>query len=875
MKKSIIIALLVANILGVLSPFLASNISRAYAEDTTAVDPSEAAREAARMAAQAQQSTTPLTPASSIGDAPAGADFESGFMSGAVNGPNNNNPAKPEETACSSAELGSPSTWPGAFVCYIIRITLLKMAIAGLYVTSSAFDYVVNISLFDVNKAMRESSIIYNLWSFVRSACNLIALFLFFIALFLYSISDRKIEFSKYLVKVLIFAVFINFSYPISKAIIDVSNVAALNIYGGITNYKFRDNAHIGRVLDDYGLSYELMQVLGIQNPIAASGDIEKSKKVIEGVDGVTTILGLVMLVCAMAVVFAQAFMLFATRMAMIFLCIITSPIMFMGGILPPNPVFNIDDWVERWLKAFFGSAFFAPILMIAIGLAIELMKFTMSLGKGTTGLGVTDSLLQLILMVICIVIFQKSVEYSATLMDGVGQRAAAIGARIGGKMMSTGIARPAAAITRNTFGRAASRVFGQNDEKWLNKVKGGGGISGGLASGALKGLESIRALKPIQSLNSSIRNSSMDVMGRGTALMSLGTVNNIRANQGSLVRDDERIENFKNRKAEKEEKARAAKAKSGAEEASKKASERSEMANTYDNITEMFGEDLEKIKTESAAEMQKIKDELDTIKKRANLIETGKVRDRDNNITSEKLQTLRNMRQTLKREMDEAVARGDTVTADGKRKQLEQTNQVYEEYREQIGLKELERGESDAKNRLDDLGKRTAAEITETEEAIVDSKRIAEEERAGSVEAYNKSNMLGAEAETRNENAGTLKAAREAYKAKYKAGDDAENAVNSLSPRAIAEMSAAVGAGNDAARAANKARNEAEYKAKVEKETAKNMKAFMATLEKNSHAAAQASNPRPATTPKPATATTPKTGSTPATTASTSGAGH
>ena len=864
MKKSIIIALLVANILGVLSPFLASNISRAYAEDTTAVDPSEAAREAARMAAQAQQSTTPLTPASSIGDAPAGADFESGFMGGAVNGPNNNNPAKPEETACSSAELGSPSTWPGAFVCYIIRITLLKMAIAGLYVTSSAFDYVVNISLFDVNKAMGESSIIYNLWSFVRSACNLIALFLFFIALFLYSISDRKIEFSKYLVKVLIFAVFINFSYPISKAIIDVSNVAALNIYGGITNYKFRDNAHIGRVLDDYGLSYELMQVLGIQNPIAASGDIEKSKKVIEGVDGVTTILGLVMLVCAMAVVFAQAFMLFATRMAMIFLCIITSPIMFMGGILPPNPVFNIDDWVERWLKAFFGSAFFAPILMIAIGLAIELMKFTMSLGKGTTGLGVTDSLLQLILMVICIVIFQKSVEYSATLMDGVGQRAAAIGARIGGKMMSTGIARPAAAITRNTVGRGLSALAnrGSKEGGWLDRTaKGGGFVGGGLAKFALKN---------IKGFDEGVRNSSMDVMGRGTALMSLGTVNNIRANQGSLVRDDERIENFKNRKAEKEEKARAAKAKSGAEEASKKASERSEMANTYDNITEMFGEDLEKIKTESAAEMQKIKDELDTIKKRANLIETGKVRDRDNNITSEKLQTLRNMRQTLKREMDEAVARGDTVTADGKRKQLEQTNQVYEEYREQIGLKELERGESDAKNRLDDLGKRTATEITETEEAIVDSKRIAEEERAGSVEAYNKSNMLGAEAETRNENAGTLKAAREAYKAKYKAGDDAENAVNSLSPRAIAEMSAAVGAGNDAARAANKAKAESEYKAKVEKETAKNMKAFMATLEKNSHAAAQASTPRPATIPKPAAAA-----STPATTVSTGGAGH
>ncbi len=824
MKKSIIIALLVANILGVLSPFLSSATSRAYAQEPTILAPIET---------QEPPATQPET-----------------------------------SSACKEMKLGEPGGWAEGFVCNFIRVSLLKFAIGGLYITSKAFDYAVNLTLFDLNKAMSESSLIYILWSWIRDFCNIVALFLFFIALFLSSISDKGVEARKYLVKVIIFAIFLNFSFPIAKGVIDISNVVALNIYGSLTQYRFQDNAIQGKVINDFGLSHQLMQVLGIQDPIARVGTIEKAPNVIKGIDSVVTILGLVMLVCAMAVVFAQAFMLIATRLVMIFLCIVTSPFMFMGGILPPNSPINLDEYVDRWLKAFFGSAFFAPILMIAIGLAIEIMKFAMNLGGGTTGLGATDSLLQLVLMVICIIIFQKSIEYSATLMDGVGQRAAAIGARMGGKMMSAGIARPAAFLTRNTVGRGVSRVLGPNEEKWLNKKKDEGGLRGRIASGTLKGLDSIRGLKSVQGFNDSIRNSSMDMMGRGTALMSLGTVNNIRANQGSLIRDDERVEDFKNRKDEKVEKEKAKKAKSGAEQASKKASELSEMASTYDNLTEMYEKDLEKIKTEAASETQKIKDELDIIKKRTDLIENGKVRDRDNNITSEKLQTLRNMRQTLKREMDEATARGDTVTADGKRMQLEQVNQVYEEYREQIGLKELEGQESDAKNRLENLEKKTAEELIENEEGLAGTKDIAQEKRTESIEVYNKSNELAAEAEARNESAGTLKAAREAYKAKYRAGDDAENAVNSLSLESLAQMYSEIGAANTADRAAAKAKAEASYKAKYDKEAASQMKTIMAALAKNAAAGghgpvpptpkptASVPIPKPVATPKPATAT-------------------
>ncbi len=549
-----------------------------------------------------------------------------------------------------------------------------------------------------------------------------------------------------------------------------------------------------------------------------------------------------------------------------------------MGGILPPNPVFNIDDWVERWLKAFFGSAFFAPILMIAIGLAIELMKFTMSLGKGTTGLGVTDSLLQLILMVICIVIFQKSVEYSATLMDGVGQRAAAIGARMGGKMMSAGIARPAAALTRNTLGRGLSYIAGKGSKEggWLDRTaKKDSFVGGGLAKFALKN---------IKGFDEGVRNSSMDVMGRGTALMSLGTVNNIRANQGSLVRDDERIEKWKEQAA--------------ASKQTKEAMDEHNKAETLKAEAAVRTEDKAKLEQDLAQAKSKAQDLRDEVYTKE-IDNTEKIEKLTSEIEEDKkaIEDLKNNKDVngdspeailagLKKERENLSIEYRTSNDDAEKLQIAEKLKQNEietyNYKDQIGILDLEKSLDqklieqkkliseistikEKSQKAEDKVKATEKSVEQSQDQIESLNQIAAEQSLHATE------LIG----TAKANQKTVDEAREIYKAKYRAGDDAENAVNSLSPRALAEMSGAIGAGNDAARAANKAKAESEYKAKVDKETAKNMKAFMATLEKNSHAAAQASTPRPATIPKPAAATTPKTASTPATTASTGGAGH
>ena len=678
-------------------------------------------------------------------------------------------------------------------VCYILKYTLMKLVGAGLYLTSRSFDLVVNLSLFTINKKIAENGTggIYQAWSMVRDICNIIGLFFFFVSIF-YIIIGKGLETRKYLVKLVLFAILLNFSFPISKAVLDFTNIFALNIYGGMTatndgQYKFLnlDSVYGSALGDNVGISYQLMQIIGLQTSIVAAGDIDQdaatSLKASSGISDTANMLVLIVMTAAVAIVFAQATMVFVSRTVLMFFCIITSPVMFMGGILPPNSFFNLDDWVTNWTKKFFGGAFMAPVMMVNLWLAIEVMKFTKNLIAG-------NALIKIVLMVITVVVFQKAVEYSAKMVDGIGEKAAAIGGKIGGKMMSGLASRPAAFAMRNTVNRAASWGLGKATKEggWLHRQSEKSGAFGRLANSTLKSVDNV---------NSKVRGSSGNVLGAVVSATSFGKINNLVADEGGLDRDNEAIDILKadNQKAkvERQQKKDQKEGEKQIKESTNKDDESKYLSRRSDEVagkvTDAGGFAEQKDNLEK--DLNKITAQIDEFKK-------GNKKDDNGNYTRDELAKFKNRKTTLSARLDLAVSHGDKDLISELHKEIKQNKVDSDDYKENIGLadlkkKEVKHLESLAKIEEEiEIAHNASANLrSQSQNAAIDSRNA---ELAGTQKLASAAMATAPIAILRS----SIDQARAVYDAKYKALDTATHKVNQVTARELGSLALEIGKG-------------------------------------------------------------------------------
>ena len=595
----------------------------------------------------------------------------------------------------------------------------------------------------------------------------------------------KGLETRKYVVKLMIFAVLLNFSFPISKAILDFSNIFALNMYGSMTNYRYKDNAQKGVLWDDYGISYELMKIIGLQEPVLKSGDVNPNTPILSGIDGTFTILALIVMIMALAVVFAQATALFMTRTLLMLFAIITSPIMFMGGILPPNPYLNIDSLVDWWIKKFVGGAFLAPIMMLNLAISLQIMKFAMGLTSNAKIVPTGDSFIKIVMMILSILAFQKTVEYSAKMLDGIGEKAAAIGGRIGGKMMSAGVARPAAFATR----RAASLAGKMGG--WVSDKTGIGRAANNLAGqDNTIGRMARSALKTIDTGSQSVRNSSMNVLGGAVKMASFGKIDNIVTEQGGINRDE----------AEKE-KDRAESAKMSADntvvsqgrasdKAAKTSNEAFEKAQRLDAESKEHEEDASK-KTLVLEDLEKEKlikeTEIEELENHKKDIENSS--EYKSKLKKHQLEGL-----ALVEPMRDALWRNDQKAVKEIQNKQDQLDKDLYEYKEDVGLINIGNTLSDNFNKLDQITK-SIAKINKERDVVIKAAEQARAKSENSFDAAVEASKASVVATTASDEAKAKSVAmeaplaqmREAFK-KYESADKAAD-TNSLSAQALLKI--------------------------------------------------------------------------------------
>ncbi len=184
-------------------------------------------------------------------------------------------------------------------------------------------------------------------WEIIRDICNMFFVLILLVIAFQTTINRGDFKMTSALPKLILAAIFINFSKLICGAIIDVAQVVMLTFVNG-----FRD---IGA--GNFASLFSLSELLAIDPSGSA--------------DGVTLLsvlgsylLALIYIIIAIIVVSVMVFMLIM-RMVMLWILIVLSPLPWLLGVAPQT-----KPYAKRWWDMFLNNVVSGPLLAFFIWLS-------------------------------------------------------------------------------------------------------------------------------------------------------------------------------------------------------------------------------------------------------------------------------------------------------------------------------------------------------------------------------------------------------------------------------------------------------------------------------------------------------------------------
>lgn len=381
---------------------------------------------------------------------------------------------------CSSVGAIS-SALVGLLACEIWLVAtkfVLQISAEFANLSASLFDFstqkfVLQISTMFKNDDGTDGEFIYGGWSVIRDLANIAAFFGAVYTGFRYITGSDSLDFKKAVTKLILYSILVNFSFPIAKFLIDISNVISLQIYGGITEYTAGANELSKKVLSSMNLNSLISQV-GSANPN------------FKGFSTFTLMwLSIVYLLAAFGV-FLYASLMILVRSFILLACVILSPLMFLNFAFP-----KLTELHEKWRENFFGQLFFAPVLMFGFWLSFILLQAatldtTPVSGQAADSLTSYANVASLINMLLAIISLFVTVKLASSISGGAGK---SISGMVGGGMKNLGLAATtggAGLAFRGTVGRMGSAMASSNWVKNTGKENGATRrMAASLASGA------------------------------------------------------------------------------------------------------------------------------------------------------------------------------------------------------------------------------------------------------------------------------------------------------------------------------------------------------------------------------------------------------
>lgn len=254
----------------------------------------------------------------------------------------------------------------GGFSSVMIWIMSLFAWLVG--VAAMALDYAVYYTVVTMGNYIHELKAIGISWRILRDIGN-IALIFGFIATGIATILQVDIygARAKLIPKLLLAAVFLNFSLFATEAVIDVGNLFATQFFNQINGGNPVSPDFLQKLnTSNEGISNKLMAQLGLQTLYTAgrvNTDIYKSENL-----WLIGFLGIILFLVTAFVMFTLAFILIARFVMLIFL-IITSPIAVAGFAIP-----QLESRAKEWWHKLFEQTITAPILLLLLYVALAVI---------------------------------------------------------------------------------------------------------------------------------------------------------------------------------------------------------------------------------------------------------------------------------------------------------------------------------------------------------------------------------------------------------------------------------------------------------------------------------------------------------------------
>lgn len=301
----------------------------------------------------------------------------------------NNNASEPvdpkaaEAAARNQTEQTQAESMGWGFNWIMSKIASLFAWLVG--AAALALNYAMYYTVVNMGGYIKSLTAIETVWKILRDIGNIMLIF-GFLAIGISIIIDSSWYGGgqKLLPKLLIVAVFANFSLFATEAVIDVGNLFATQIYKQINEGKIPnpeiDMVGFKDIIQNKGVAGVLMNRLGLPSIYGAAKGV--------GADGTTLFAGntpwymgfmsIILFIVVAFVMFALALILIS-RFVVLILLIMVSPVGVVGLVVP-----GLQGWANKWWDTLFHQTITAPILLLMLYIALSVIVDPKFLGFGT-----------------------------------------------------------------------------------------------------------------------------------------------------------------------------------------------------------------------------------------------------------------------------------------------------------------------------------------------------------------------------------------------------------------------------------------------------------------------------------------------------------
>ena len=352
-----------------------------------------------------------------------------------------------------------------AGVTWLIKNTLLQLAGFLTWLTANMLNFSVQTGILQFSKWAPDS--LYPIWIIIRQIVSLAVVFAGLWLGFMYIIGKEEV-FGRYVAWLVVFALFVNFSYPITRVLIDISNVVSLNIYTsavGSDPLTGANNNSAGSII---------MNKLGLQGLVLSATDVKTGQAgFVKDINSTPGALIAVVFVLYAAYIFFVATAIIAARTAILVFLTVASPLLLVDSVIP-----KLGDAAKKMRGLYFEQLIVAPIFMIMLALTLKFMDVFQQGGplsgvsSGTAGAltaGNVDSVKTFFGILMMLIMLHIMLKVTRSVAGQAGEFATNALGKVGGFGLAAATAGTGL-LARNSLGLAAARF---RDSSMLDRMQG------------------------------------------------------------------------------------------------------------------------------------------------------------------------------------------------------------------------------------------------------------------------------------------------------------------------------------------------------------------------------------------------------------------